>query len=68
MSESDSPTILQLWQRLEASMEAVRVTNACREAVRALEVIRGMGGEAGEAADVALLRVQAELAREVDLG
>lgn len=61
------PSILQAWQRLEASMEAVCATKALREAVRSLEVIRGMGGEAGRMADAAILRVQAEFEADVDL-
>lgn len=66
MSQSES--VLVMWTRLEASMDCLRVTNACREAVRALEVIRPMGGEAGEIAGRAILRVEAELRAEVDLG
>jgi hypothetical protein len=57
--------ILQMWQRLEAGMEAVRATKALKEAVRALEVLQGMPGEAGEIAATAILRVEEELAAEV---
>lgn len=58
--------VLAMWQRLEASMDAVRVTKALREAVRALEVISGLGGNIGAMADAAILRVEAELAADVE--
>lgn len=54
--------ILERWRRLEASMDAVRATRACREAVRALEIIRGLGPEeVRNVADAAIQRVEAEL-------
>jgi hypothetical protein len=60
---------LERWERLTASMDAIRVTRSLREAVNALATLREIvgPGEARDVADAAILRVEELLKAEVDL-
>lgn len=63
-SRPNGSDVLASWEWFEAAMEAVRGTDALREAVRSLQTIAGAGGAAAEMAKEALARVEHALIEE----